>query len=183
LCQLLNLRPILREAVCTTFLSTIKTSFSRRFSKNQLKLHHNLINSSLIVTNTFYHVCQIVSFRTTLLTKVLSIKLLRYTTKIMKMVAHVPLPPLILRASEPSIRLSCARIGSSQVNAPSRRVALSHMALRNLTLSLIFPRTIRRSFAKDSMKTSTVPTVLDANLSIPKFNNSSLWHHSQHKVN
>lgn len=71
-----------------------------------------------------------------------------------------------LKASEPSIRLNFARIGSSREIATSRIVVLSLMVFMSSILSHMFLKIIRPNYARDSMKNFTAHMAQDANSSI-----------------
>lgn len=60
-------------------------------------------------------------------------------------------------------RLKCAETGNSLDSVSSKKVAHSPMEMMNSRRRLTFPRTIRPSHVRDSMRSSTVPTVPDVN--------------------
>ena len=72
------------------------------------------------------------------------------------------------RASEQSIRLSYARTGSWPATAPLKTAAHLLTELMSSTLSLIFPKTIRLNYVRDSMRNYIAPMVPGANSSIQR---------------
>jgi hypothetical protein len=76
--------------------------------------------------------------------------------------------PSTLKDSRLSTRLRCARTGKPLVIACSKLVAHSLMESMNYNRNSISLRTIRLSFARDSMKICTVLMALDASSSTKK---------------
>jgi hypothetical protein len=83
------------------------------------------------------------------------------------------------RDSRQSTRLRSARTGNSQATASSETAAHLHMAIMNSSQSRIFQRTTRPSFARDSMKSCTVPMVLDVSSSTRRNRSQSSKRSSQ----